>query len=242
MMNAWILATLLGALRRAGGLAMPPVTSVQLVAFAGDQVNYDESAPHFRWCGHVGLRFQEMEGALFGFTPDTELVHDTHALITTLLEGNRFQGRVGDDLGEFEDAALSPYGQVFVFWNIPEDRCHEKDCGLSQVQSDVVSSVKFYAFPPEAPRKYRGSSYSACDASWGESCFNCATYPKSLGLPIPDDTGMLEVYLQKLAEEPGAVCRCYKSGKWLHSSKCKDSPSFAALEACSFEQPEPLDL
>ena len=38
------------------GLELPPVSfSAQLVGFAGDQLNYDESAPHFRWTGHVGL-------------------------------------------------------------------------------------------------------------------------------------------------------------------------------------------
>ena len=42
------------------GLELPPVSfSAQLVGFAGDQLNYDESAPHFRWTGHVGLRFHQ---------------------------------------------------------------------------------------------------------------------------------------------------------------------------------------
>ena len=42
------------------GLELPPVSSTaQLVGFAGDQLNYDESAPHFRWTGHVGLRYHQ---------------------------------------------------------------------------------------------------------------------------------------------------------------------------------------
>jgi hypothetical protein len=46
-------------------------STAQLVGFAGDQLNYDESAPHFRWTGHVGLRYhQEPQadtgGTLFG--------------------------------------------------------------------------------------------------------------------------------------------------------------------------------
>ena len=54
------------------GLELPPVSfSAQLVGFAGDQLNYDESAPHFRWTGHVGLRFHQ-EPQAPGAGPDGE--------------------------------------------------------------------------------------------------------------------------------------------------------------------------
>lgn len=36
-----------------------PTSLVQLLGFSGDQQNYDESAPHFRWTGHVGLRYRD---------------------------------------------------------------------------------------------------------------------------------------------------------------------------------------
>lgn len=48
----------------------------------------------------VGLRVQNpwvailFEATLYGFTPDTELRHDTPLLVSTLLDGNRFTGRV----------------------------------------------------------------------------------------------------------------------------------------------------
>ena len=97
---------------------------------------------------------------------------------------------------------------------------------------------KVYAFPPEAPRKYRGLSSSSCDGLWGENCFNCATYPQSLGLPIPDESGMLPGYLEKLAMEPNAFCRCYKSGRWLKSPACAASWNRALREVCKFDEPE----
>jgi hypothetical protein len=43
--------------------------------------------------------------------------------------------------------------------------------------------------------------FSQGDHLWGQSCFNCATYPASVGLPIPDDSGMLPQYLVELLQE-----------------------------------------
>ena len=98
--------------------------------------------------------------------------------------------KVSNDFPDFDDAALSPFGVVFVFWDIT-GTCKEKDCGLSSVKKDMTDMSKSYAFPPEAPLKYRGRTYSACTTSWGETCFNCATYPKSVGLPIPEDASLI---------------------------------------------------
>ena len=52
------------------GLEMPPATPtslVQLLGFSGDQQNYDESAPHFRWTGHVGLRYRDTQQVWMGW-------------------------------------------------------------------------------------------------------------------------------------------------------------------------------
>mmetsp|Transcript_42913 Transcript_42913/g.80055 ORF Transcript_42913/g.80055 Transcript_42913/m.80055 type:complete len:243 (+) Transcript_42913:25-753(+) len=219
-----------------GPLALPGVHGqVQLVGFAGDQDNYNESALHMRWTGHVGLRFRALQDTVFGFTPDTALRSNMQALVSTLLEGSHFPGKVSDDFAEFADAAKSPFGTIFVFWDI--DSCSKEDCGLSDVLEDVAKADKFYSFPPEAPRKYRGLEYSACARFWGETCFNCATYPKSLGLPIPDDSGMLPQYLEKMVLRPGAFCRCYKSGGWFPKSECWARRNSFLHESCAFEEP-----
>ena len=67
------------------------------------------------------------------------------------------------------------------------------------------------------------------DHLWGQSCFNCATYPASVGLPIPDDSGMLPQYLVKLLQEgarrgiwvglggelyPAWLCQTVRYWKW----------------------------
>ncbi len=52
------------------GLEMPlatPTSLVQLLGFSGDQQNYDESAPHFRWTGHVGLRYRDTQQVWMGW-------------------------------------------------------------------------------------------------------------------------------------------------------------------------------
>eukprot|EP00439_Symbiodinium_sp_Y106_P046162 s965_g5.t2 len=234
-----VLTLMAAAIAAVGGaLDLPSVAGqVQLLGFSGDQTNYNESAPHMRWTGHVGVRFQNApQDTVFGFTPDTVLRQDMHALVSTLLEGNSFPGRVSNDFPDFDDAALSPFGVVFVFWDIT-GTCKEKDCGLSSVKNDMTDMSKSYAFPPEAPLKYRGRTYSACTTSWGETCFNCATYPKSVGLPIPEDSGMLPEYLEKMALLHGSFCRCYKSGRWHSKSDCWAERNRVLYNTCTFEQP-----
>ncbi|CAK9027339.1 Hypothetical protein SCF082_LOCUS17881 [Durusdinium trenchii] len=241
-------------------LELPPVaTRAQLVGFAGDQTNYNISAPHFRWTGHVGLRFRAEEATLYGFTPDTELRHDTPLLVSTLLDGNRFTGRVADDYEDFADATQSPFGQIFVFWDIPDDLCTERDCGWSLVQQDSWEGDGDEGGQTEDGTAEPGARHteSACDELWGKNCFNCATYPKSVGLPIPDATwndevlfffwrraeaesGMLPGYLEELAKAPASLCRCYTFGRWRSSRECSQlGGSHEALrDLCHFEEPE----
>ncbi len=33
------------------------------------------------------------------------------------------QSQVADDAKEFDDATRSPYGQIFVFWDVPKEKC-----------------------------------------------------------------------------------------------------------------------
>eukprot|EP00933_Yihiella_yeosuensis_P071059 TRINITY_DN79254_c0_g1_i1.p1 TRINITY_DN79254_c0_g1~~TRINITY_DN79254_c0_g1_i1.p1 ORF type:complete len:272 (+),score=37.39 TRINITY_DN79254_c0_g1_i1:43-858(+) len=224
---------------------------LQYIAFAGDQVNYNESAPHMRWTGHFALRYSDRDNLFIGFTPDTSgngddepfKEGDMGALVNKLLEGESFPGKVTDDRAEFEDAAQSPYGRIFVIWDLAKSgSCQTPDCGLETVLGDMSRGGqtlgKQYGFPPEAPRKYHGKDSSECDGSWGHTCFNCATYPASMGLPIAEESGMFPAYLVAMAQKPNAFCRCYKDGVWLAGAKgCYNDRDMELFNVCTFEEP-----
>mmetsp|Transcript_113006 Transcript_113006/g.292187 ORF Transcript_113006/g.292187 Transcript_113006/m.292187 type:complete len:251 (-) Transcript_113006:47-799(-) len=224
----------------------PPVKGVvQFVGFVGDQTNFNESAPHMRWTGHLGLRFRNATESIYGFSPATPLRTDMGALVSALLDGMSFPGRVADDSADFVDAASSPYGFLFVFSDVMAADCAEEDCGFRHALSDAkrwTIAGKDYAFPPNAPRAYRNKDYSACDDTWLSSCFNCGTYPASLGLPLPDTSGMFDTYMPALAARSGAVCRCYKSGQWRPSTYCDNVREKRLFETCRFEEPAEQDL
>jgi len=203
-------------------LRLPPVkTEVQIVAFHGDQGHYNISAPHMRWTGHAGLRYRARPDRIYGFTPLTPLLGDMGRLVAMLLEGEPFPGFVDDDMAEFVDAAQSPFGVFLVFWDVPPKLCAFPDCGLSRVLADAgPGSELLYAFPPVAPRALARVDHSACDETWNRACFNCGTYPRSVGVPIPEESGMFHEYIPALASREGAHCRCYLRGEWLEPRMC----------------------
>ena len=70
------------------------------------------------------------------------------------------------------------------------------------------------------------------DDLWGQSCFNCATYPASVGLPIPEASGMLPQYLVKLLQdEKGARCGWRIFGGWFVMGRCEIPKSILVLFA-----------
>jgi hypothetical protein len=213
--------------------------SLQLVGFHGDQCNFHPRSPMMRWTGHLGMRYRNEPRSIFGFTPDT--IHDDIGiLVPMLLNGNMFKGRVKDDMSYFKDAARSPFGFVFVFWDVPYQSCMTMDCGQRHLQNDAFQTSKMYSFPPSAPRFYRNIT-NYFNTAWGITCFNCATYPASVGVQVPDSSGMFDIYLRALAEQKNAFCRCYIQGKWQHSQHCDRDREVFLFDVCVFDEPPTSD-
>lgn len=217
-------------------LALPRLRhSLQLVGFHGDQCNFHPRSPMMRWTGHLGLRYRNEAGSIFGFTPDA--IHDDiGVLVPMLLDGKIFRGRVKDDMKYFEDAARSPFGFVFVFWDVPYDLCMTVDCGQRHIRNDLKKTSKMYSFPPSAPGLYRNITYYV-NLAWGVTCFNCATYPASVGVLVPESSGMFDNYLRALAEQQGAFCRCYAHGQWQNSQRCDRDREAFLFDVCIFDEP-----
>lgn len=201
-----------------------PSYSVQLVAFHGDQWNYNITTTiGQRWAGHLGIRYRTNAIEIFGFNPASPTDLTRSHRTDLLLNGTSYAGKVTNDNHLFEEALHSPFGFTVVFYDVPLDRCLHRDCGYQILRNDLQNSPlhhKHYAYPPSAPRAYRNLSYSACDHTWGESCFNCGTYIASLGIEPVEDSGLFINYIPELATQPTAFCRCYVSGEWMDSHYC----------------------
>ena len=172
------------------------------------------------------MRFRDNEAAFMAFAPQThyDITYDMGLLVTELFEGKIFDGRVADDSLFFRDAAQSPYGFVFVFWDVPTSMCSR------------------YSFPPAAALKYRpelvhADSLDMCSESWGSACFNCGTYPRSVGIPVPETTGMFDAYIPSLAAQDEAYCRCYVAGQWRPSAECDNKRDADLFQSCVFNEP-----
>lgn len=192
-----------------------------------------------RWAGHLGIRYAQSADDIFGFMPASPPSMSMFHLIDALLNGTSFEGNVNLDNDIFELSFLSPYGFTAVFYDVPPSKCLSPDCGYALLQEDLRAtsiSHKFYAFPPSAPRAYRNHNYSACDHTWGQSCFNCATYTTSLGIEEVEASGMFDTYIPALAGQATAHCRCFVSGEWVHHAFCvRDRWS-----TCRYEDPAPM--
>jgi len=154
---------------------------------------------------------------------------------------------------EYLDAMKSPYGVIVTFRDIPANSCREASCGYDALQMDVQRSAngledKVYAFPPEWVNNQTLSgnpkpNMSNCTTTWGTSCFNCATYPESIGVPIPETTGVLEVYIKDMIEENGTYCRCFRNGEWRPEQECSNTGQTTLMSIkgrCQFDDPSPL--
>lgn len=201
-----------------------PVYSVQLVAFHGDQWNYNITTTiGQRWAGHLGIRYQTNTFEIYGFNPASPTNMPRSHRTDLLLNGTAYAGKVTNDNHLFEEALHSPHGFTVVFYDVPHHRCTHNDCGYKILRRDFQSSPlnhKLYAYPPSAPRAYRNLNYSACDNTWGESCFNCGTYITSLGIKSVEESGLFVNYIPELAAQPTSFCRCYVGGEWMESHHC----------------------
>eukprot|EP01032_Pedospumella_encystans_P020056 gene20056-22794_t len=219
----------------------PPVQyTTQLLAFHGDQTNYDiNSTVGLRWAGHLGIRYAHSAEDIYGFMPASPPSMPLYHLIDVLLNGTSFQGNVSRDNHRFEESFLSPHGFTVVFYDVPLEKCRTPDCGYIHLQQDLLASPlahKAYAFPPSAPREYRNHDYSACDTTWGQSCFNCGTYTTSLGIEAVEETGMFHTYIPALAAQPTSHCRCFVSGEWVHNVFCGRD----RWPTCQYHDPLPV--
>lgn len=140
--------------------------------------------------GHVGFAFEGETHIIFGFHPtDTAAANigDTAAVISALRQGASIDGVVQDDYLIFQRAwEISQSNSRTTVWRL---RIQVTDVEFERIRRQVYEwytekTVFAYSFPNEDP-----------------DTDNCATFPRRLGLPLPEPSGHLVYYVKALMAE-----------------------------------------
>lgn len=168
-----------------------PVKTIYLVGFRGTgfrDPRYQDETLLIR-AGHVGFYFEGENGMILGFHPTEEAcraVGDDDAVKEWLKDHQPMAGALHDDTTIFHRAyALAQDGAATTVWQMPIAVPDEVFEAIRQ-QADAWYNERkafIYAFPSEE---------AAADRD------NCATFPRQLGISLPEPTGNLREYIPAL--------------------------------------------
>jgi hypothetical protein len=136
--------------------------------------------------GHVGFSFEGEEEVIFGFHPTEEAcraVGDDEAVIKWLKAHNTLEGALFYDEAIFERAyELAKDGAPTMVYKLSIDMTDE---AFESIRRQTIAwynerKAFTYAFPSD---------------DIVESHDNCATFPRRLGIPLPEPTGNLREYI-----------------------------------------------
>ena len=167
--------------------------NVYLIGFRGTgfrNEQYKDESLLIR-AGHVGFYFEDEPDRIFGFHPTAQAantVGDDQDVIDWLKRHRVLQGTLHNDTLIFQRAyELAQSDALTVVWQmaipLEEERYEQIRKLAEQWYND--NSVFMYLFPPAEPKADRD---------------NCATFPRKLGLPLPESTGNLREYIPALQE------------------------------------------
>ncbi|MDX1993676.1 MAG: hypothetical protein SF029_14910 [bacterium] len=141
--------------------------------------------------GHVGIAFEDAPKHIFGFHPTeaaSRAVGDDTAVIEWLKEHHTLAGALQDDSAIFRRAdTLAQQGARTTVWQIV---IPVEDEDYTRIRQQVLQwyndgTTFTYAFP-------RQGEDPPADRD------NCATFPRRLGLPLPEPSGQLVKYMAAL--------------------------------------------
>jgi len=164
-------------------------STIDLIGFQGAGRGYESfigQGEPLSYAGHVGVSFDGGQ-TFYGFTPYApDLSYDQ--VIYALKWQRSFPGQVNDDTRVFYRAhELAQQGlrtQVYV-WRQGYSR---QD--VAAIRRRILQQVE------DSPLRYVDYSFPQPD----QVCYNCATWPATLGCEIPELTGVLGLYIPALRE------------------------------------------
>ncbi|NWD72291.1 hemagglutinin repeat-containing protein, partial [Pseudomonas gingeri] len=182
----------------AGGVSISADKTVSLFGFRGAGSTSDllNNATHpYVVTGHVGYSFDGGK-TIYGFGPSVPEGMPAYDAIQSLRGGVSYPGVISNDTSIFESVANNP---VLGRGGAPQT-VYQQQISVSQAQFDAIQAAHdsigvgnpmgdvLYGFPAKG-----GAVPVDC-------YFNCATFPSSLGIPIPESTGAMRTYMPQLEQ------------------------------------------
>jgi hypothetical protein len=131
------------------------------------------------WAGHVGISF-ESESPIYGFNPNTGSEPSWQVLDKLTKTKSCYPGKVTDDTSIFNRAKQQGLTIVKIEFIYPEsqyNRIHQR------FQDEQSHTDLTYRFPN------------------GTGDCNCATWPARIGIPIPEGTGQMKLYIAAMQKD-----------------------------------------
>lgn len=207
------------------GLPAPNVATLEIYAYSGakeiegrgkiskmspeDQADIENEANRrsaLLLAGHVAMSFDGGK-TLYGFTPDTPGMSAAD-VVKLLRERKTFPGKVDDDTSHYTIAY--EYAKKHG-WKIEVEHVavtfdpSELPAIAQRVHDEMAVTARgehphAYWFPPKGATTPPDSVAENGQAYPGECIANCATYPRLVGVPIPEQSGRMTDYMVKLKE------------------------------------------
>lgn len=152
--------------------------------------------PILLYLGHVGIG--TIDGIIFGFRPTNEAVRELASKgvnVTDYLKANnQIQGTLYDDTEYFVLAnSLAEEAGTHVFQMAIELKDDEYDKLINEIRRrHSERETHWYQLPQRDINQEPLPMEDGVD--------NCATYPRTLGLPIPENTGTLADYIEVMKQ------------------------------------------
>ena len=170
---------------------------VSIIGFEGAGSKADIFSGKFssplEYAGHVGYSF-DGGNKIFDFTPIVPADETLSTTMKNLGEGMSYPGYLQQDNPIWEIVRETNYltrsGGPQVVWQLdyevsPSDFSKMWANHNSIPQNTPLPNIR-YSFPG-------GQDFG---------CFNCATMPSKLGIPIPEETGVMKIYMRALVSDP----------------------------------------
>lgn len=140
------------------------------------------------FAGHVGISFNVLR-PIYGFTPDAGGAPGYEVIATLRTKTGAYPGRVKDDTRIFDAAEAEGMDIKRITYVYPKSQYDE-----------IVERFK-------QARRSTGLTYGFPN---GAGDCNCATWPGRIGIPIPEQTGLMSSYMREIGdshERSQGACR-----------------------------------
>lgn len=140
--------------------------------------------------GHVGIMFEDNREQILDFHPTADAIsrfENAQAALRWLRDRKLLDGCLQDDTAIFKRAhELSQDNPHLTVWEYPID-----------VNEEVFASIKEKTLQWYNEGKIFPYGLPAKDQTWD----NCATFPRQLGISLPEETGSLYLYIAELKQK-----------------------------------------